>query len=136
MATAYVQSPLLLRNKKKIDRSVANVKSSIRVNGNKINSRTTTKTTTGENTNAATVTVVETNFIRGVRVDVNTETTFETTKSDEESDEEVIIQENEEYDEEEEQEEEEEVSSSNLTDLIDQMNNASLNGTEKEVCIK
>ena len=131
MATAYVQSPLLLRNKKKIDRSVANVKSSIRVNGNKINSRTTTKTTTGENTNAATVTVVETNFIRGVRVDVNTETTFETTKSDEESDEEVIIQEDEEYD-----EEEEEVSSSNLTDLIDQMNNASLNGTEKEVCIK
>ena len=130
MATAFVQSPLLLRNKKKIDRSVANVKSSIRVNGNKINSRTTTKTTTGENTNAATVTVVETNFIRGVRVDVNTETTFETTKGDEESDEEVIIQEDEEYD------EEEEVSSSNLTDLIDQMNNASLNGTEKEVCIK
>jgi hypothetical protein len=122
MAEASVQSPLLLRNKRRIIRNVANVESVTRVNGKKVKSKTTTRTTTGENTNVETVTVVESNDDGEIRIDLNSETVFETVKHVEEFDEE-------------EEREEEEKEDANFTDLIEQMNNASLNGTNKEVLI-
>jgi hypothetical protein len=118
MAEASVQSPLLLRNKRRIIRNVANVESVTRVNGKKVKSKTTTRTTTGENTNVETVTVVESNDDGEIRIDLNSETVFETVKHVEE-----------------EEREEEEKEDANFTDLIEQMNNASLNGTNKEVLI-
>jgi hypothetical protein len=51
MAEASKQSPLLLRNKRKISRNVANVKSITHVNGKNVKSKTTTKTTRDERTN-------------------------------------------------------------------------------------
>lgn len=77
MAEASEQSPLLLRNKRKVIRNirnVANVKSITHVNGKNVKSKTTTKTTTGERTNVETVTVFESNNAYAVLIDLNSET--------------------------------------------------------------
>jgi hypothetical protein len=74
------QSPLLLSNKKKVIRNVANVKSITHVNGKNVKSKTTTKTTTGARTNVETVTVFELNNDKAVLIDLNSETIIETTK--------------------------------------------------------